>query len=154
MTDEHIIKALGLCSSEHLGCEDGCPCGCNGLSLSQCRMAILKKAFDLINRQKAEIEELYKSLDKYILEIHSQKAEIERLHKALDEAIAESDARDIENYEIAHRVRAEAINKFAERLKNSIKISCEEAWHGDGNGIYDAEYVLNDIDNLVKELTE
>ena len=58
MTDEQIIKALGLCSSENLGCEDGCPCGCNGLSLSQCRMAILKKAFALIKRQKAEIERL------------------------------------------------------------------------------------------------
>ena len=55
MTDAEIIKALGLCSSEHLGCEDGCP-----YTMQACRGgdAVMKDALALINRQKAEIERL------------------------------------------------------------------------------------------------
>ena len=50
MTDEDIIKALGLCTSKHLGCEDGCPRRNNGLTFSQCRSVLQKDALSLINR--------------------------------------------------------------------------------------------------------
>lgn len=44
-----------------------------------------------------------------------------------------------------------AVEEIVEMLKKSIKKSVDDAWHSDGNGIYDAENVLDDIDNLVKE---
>lgn len=65
-----------------------------------------------------EIDILIKKNETLKDENFELKAEFERLKKALDEAMAESDARDIENYEIAHRVRAEAINEFAAELYN------------------------------------
>ena len=60
MTDTEVIQALGICTSEHLGCEDGCPRRHNGLTFAKCRFGFLKDALDLINRQKAEIERLQK----------------------------------------------------------------------------------------------
>ena len=80
--------------------------------------------------------------------IKGQKAEIERLHKALDEAIAESDAKDIENYEIAHRVRAEAIQEFAEGLKATVDDSALQ------NGDVHFVALYKAIDEVAKELTE
>lgn len=49
-------------------------------------------------------------------------------------------------------IEAEAYKEFAESLKKSIRKNVDEAWHSDGNGIYDAECVLDDIDNLLKEM--
>lgn len=49
--------------------------------------------------------------------------------------------------------KSEAYKEFAEKIKKSIKENVDEAWHrDDGNGIYDAEYVLDDVDNLLKEM--
>ncbi len=67
MTDNEIIKALKLCTSEHMGCEDGCPYATKKLTYSQCKLELSKNIIDLINRQKAEISELT--------------AEVERLQK-------------------------------------------------------------------------
>lgn len=50
MSDADIIKALKLCTSEHLGCEDGCPYVEKG--------GLLKDALDLINRQKEKIDRM------------------------------------------------------------------------------------------------
>ena len=60
MTDNEIIKALVCCSNS---CDDGfakcdeCPRFEEG---SGCTLRTMKDAFDLINRQKAEIERLLK----------------------------------------------------------------------------------------------
>lgn len=52
MTDEQIIKALGCCiKDDYAKCHYNCP------YKSNCRR-LTKEAFDLINRQKAEIERL------------------------------------------------------------------------------------------------
>ena len=58
MTDNEIIKALKLCMSEHMGCEDGCPYDTKKLTYSQCKLELSKDSIDLINRQRAEIERL------------------------------------------------------------------------------------------------
>lgn len=62
MTDNEIIKALEHCS-DNGECKD-CPanphignCGC-------CMNGLMKRAHDLINRQKAEIAELEAEIDK------------------------------------------------------------------------------------------
>lgn len=88
----------------------------------------LINALDLINRQKSGIEEL----KNYVNRCKSGK---EYWVKCLLEK------------------PNEAIKEFAERIKMSIKENVDEAWHrDDGKGIYDAEYVLEDIDNLLKEM--
>lgn len=85
-----------------------------------------EEALDLINRQKTEIEKLKGST--IVSNI-------------------------MESQKIKREAKAEAYKEFAEKIKKSIKENVDEAWHrDDGNGIYDAEYVLDDVDNLLKEM--
>lgn len=59
MIDKQIIKAVGICSTQD-SCR-GCPY--HELYIAGCISALMKDVFNLINRQKAEIERL-KSLSK------------------------------------------------------------------------------------------
>ena len=57
MTDNELMKALGLCATlDEVKCKE-CPCRdiCN-----ECNGTLAKMVFDQINRQKAEIERLQK----------------------------------------------------------------------------------------------
>lgn len=91
-----------------------------------CSQITANAALDLINRQKTEIEKLKGST--IVSNI-------------------------MESQKIKREAKAEAYKEFAEKIKKSIKENVDEAWHrDDGNGIYDAEYVLDDIDNLLKEM--
>ncbi len=126
MTDKEIIKALECCSKNPLNCRE---CGYKGrCNRIDCYDYLKRDAFDLINRQKVEIERLQK-------EVNLVSALFQDLQERTDE------------------IKAEAYKEFAEKIKKSIKENVDEAWHrDDGNGIYDAEYVLDDIDNLLKEM--
>lgn len=73
--------------------------------------------------------------------INRQKTEIERLKERNDELNALNKIASIE-----------AIKEFWRRLKKSIEKSIEDAWHADGNGIYEADCVLNYGEELVKEM--
>lgn len=82
MTDNEIVKALGFCDS-YFDC-DGCPCEdvCGGLS------DLSANTLDLINRQKAEIEELKCRNQDLTSDLTSAKAENERLEEMLDSAVS------------------------------------------------------------------
>ena len=54
MTDEQIIKAVGICRTQDR-CND---CPYQKLDIEGCVFENMKDVFDLINRQKAEIERL------------------------------------------------------------------------------------------------
>lgn len=56
------------------------------------------------------------------------------------------------NFKTVEQVKAEAYKEFAERIKLSIKANVVETLCNDVRGVYKAEYVLDDIDNLLKEL--
>ncbi len=56
------------------------------------------------------------------------------------------------NFKSVEQVKAEAYKEFAERIKLSIKANVVETLCNDVRGVYKAEYVLDDIDNLLKEL--
>lgn len=58
MTDEQIIKAVDVCGEPDT-CR-GCPY--HELYISGCVCALMKDVFDLINRQRAEIERLLQKL--------------------------------------------------------------------------------------------
>ena len=102
MTDNEIIKALGLCTQDHCYARE-CPIF-EGTSSVDCRAELIKKCNDLINRQKAEIERLEK---------YSKKCFDAR------EKIVDDTKKHYEGlYQTAKEtVRNEAITEFAERLK-------------------------------------
>ena len=50
--------------------------------------------------------------------------------------------------------KSEAIKEFAERLKETITNAINTYYNSNGGGYYLAEDVIEDIDDLVKEMTE
>lgn len=56
------------------------------------------------------------------------------------------------NFKSVEQIKTEAYKEFAERIKLSIKANVVETLCNDVRGVYKAEYVLDDIDNLLKEL--
>ena len=148
MTDEQIIKALKLCTSEHMGCEDGCP-----YRLGEClddgyRSKPMKDALDLINRQKAEIEtkqsayELCKQeYDSMFNANRNLLAEVERLKAEADMADGYADA-------LEAKAKSEAYREFADKLAG--------AFNKDINlyGRCTLSDVALKINNTLKELTD
>lgn len=62
MTDNEIIKALAKCSNSSNGCS-GCPLFSSawddyGKSIAKCEGELICYAFEIINRQKAELDDL------------------------------------------------------------------------------------------------
>lgn len=126
MTDKDIIKALECC-----GIKTDCK-GCyfdTHESEDICAREIVKNAFDLINHQKEEIEFLRKTIG-------------ENTKKALDVTLEEIE-----------KSRVKAITEFAERLKQTITNEINTYYNSNGGGYYLAEDTIEDIDNLVKEMT-
>ena len=160
MTDNEIIKALECCSSSPAKCGD-CPC----LQLCDC-LAVEKDALDLINRQKAEIEQLRKTIldgdfssytalkakenwhmenseyiDRLKEEIENQSENFKRLvaeHRKLQTNYSSMQSTLAKMSMGVEQAIAEAIKKFAERLKGEM-----------GFGRY---IQADQIDNLVKEM--
>ena len=156
MTDEQIIKALECCAywESDKSCED-CPENTYGFG---CGNKLAKHSLDLINRQKAEIEELYS--DKIIAETHEKaakdlcvdcakqheeaKAEIKRLKERisyLEESIDCSRKEYNRLLQKLQQAKSEAIKEFAARLKCGVPQE---------TGVI----MCADVDNLVKEMTE
>lgn len=91
-------------------------------------------------------------------EITRQQTEIERL-KECPKCVYEYDGEVTEycvqgpcpNFKTVEQIKVEAYKEFAERIKLSIKANVVETLCNDVRGVYKAEYVLDDIDNLLKE---
>lgn len=89
MTDNEFIKAIKWCSENDHCNTSRCPVFHDGDADEACMQKIIKYILDLIKRKDAEIDGLYKTLDKQILENHSLKAEI--AHKnAIIEAVLDT----------------------------------------------------------------
>lgn len=136
MTDNEIIKALNYCcgnikNNDEECQEDMCYQVCLPESREEgirwCREWLIKDALDLINRQKAEIE---------------------RLREIANHKCQKCVSRTIEC------AKSEAIKEFAERLKENIRNAIDTYYNSYGGGYYHAEDTIDDIDNLVKEITE
>lgn len=80
--------------------------------------------------------------------INRQKEEIERLRKGFT-ADADYFASEYDN-----NIKSEAIKEFAERLKGTISNAINTYYNSNGGGYYLAEDVIEDIENLVTEMTE
>ena len=139
MTDNEIIKALECLEGEMILCKD---CSYVNYAHFDCKRQAAKDALDLINRQKAEIENCYEFIEQlkkarniWDDKCTHQNAEIERLQKLLDDKCDRCIAKD----------KVEAVKEFAERLKNEITIRTTHSKEQD-------KLVLFYIDNLVKEM--
>ena len=102
-----------------------CPCYENRFSVYACETEIPKQALDLIKRQQAEIERL-KDYNENLLSANTAMS-----CNLLDEVA---------------KARVEAIKEFAERLKEEALYPYPDS----ETKIVD----VDDIDNLVKEMTE
>ena len=122
MTDNEIIKALECCTTYEDGCSDACPL--RYTDDTSCFSALIKPVFDLINRQKAEIERL------------SAKSFEHNITKLFDKYKA--------------HIKVEAVKEFAERLKEN-KIDIDVSF-GYGREVYTEAVAVIEIDNLVKEM--
>ena len=127
-TDEQIIKALEYCSTDVR--ENTCP-KCAFYKKHRCSTLMLNAVSDLINRQKAEIENLKQIIDE-------EDKEILKLQKRI------IFWREDLNYQ-PEKIKSESIKEFAERLKEKLQWDVE----------FDNKLVFeSDIDNLIKERTE
>lgn len=126
MTDNEIIKALEHCTAGGKGC-NGCPL--NDMPMD-CIKSLVGCALGLIKRQQARIAELHE----------------------INEGLAMSLLCDVINKdpdlrkEIVAAAEYNAITEFAERLKDYLN----------SDRFYDRvlKCLFDDIDNLVKEMTE
>lgn len=170
LTDNEIVKALEYCSNPNNTCDkcilfnakdDSCQCA-NNLRL---------QAFDLINRQQAEILNLTSDLTSLQNDLTSAKAEIERLKKEvayweteMKEARADIDQAVTEAYKVfAEQVQGEiddaihsnynAKEERQEKCKRfGIPIAPEDSFlmYCDGK-IHALSGLQSFIDNLLKE---
>ena len=141
MTDNEIIKFMQCVVGNDANCSE---CEYQKvLPFPSCRMMCAKNALDLINRQKAEIERLEKEIkDKeraYNDEFCSRKEWQTKCRELLKEK---------------QIIKSEAIKDFAERLKRTITNAIDTYYNLNGGGYYLAEDTIDDIDILVKEMTE
>ena len=143
MTDNEIIKALECCIHDDYDYCEECPY----LKNKPCHEGLIQDAFDLINRQKAEIERLEEQdeiAEKIIREqadkIFSLQSENGRLTDRNSVLSEKADNSII----TCVSTRTEAIKEFAERLIDLI--NCIPQHH------FTLGQVEHDIDNLVKEM--
>ena len=146
MTDNDIIQALKCCTGQNG--EDACVV-CPFINTENC-MKIEKLALDLINRQRAEIEGLKIANEKMYVANKEQEAEIDKLCIEIDELIIAKDLLFDEAKALILKAKAEAIQGFADRLKeNTIEVDVS---FGYGKEHYTEAVTLIEIDNLVKEM--
>ena len=124
MTDNEVIKALECCNKP---IRENSYTECAFYHSGKCSSNMLNATLDLINRQKAEIEELKDILEK--VPTNAYDLQVEASEK------------------LENQIKSEAIKEFAERLKRKrIALTCEEP-------VYDL-FKVGAIDNLVKEMEE
>lgn len=160
--DEDVIKGLEVCSASDWTCSTGCP---YSALTHGCICKLTGDAYDLTNRQKAEIETLktqnnmldrtYQAAKRKILmlcgRIQNLKNEIEALKKKrwqseqdadILETILDDKNKDISD--LIFKERNNAILEFVEQLKNKAD-----------QDDYGEEFVLMyDIDQLVEEMED
>ena len=145
MTDKEIMKGLECCyrSVFYEYCDK---CAYFNSGTGSCKLKLLKDAFDLINRQQAEIDRL--------------KNENEILSKNADTAFQDglNEAQDLYAEQIKDEIKSEAIKKFAARLNDRIinfpsVYPVENATLAFLNGSSHRQLeILEIIDKLVKEI--
>ena len=154
--EEKVKKALRCCAQPDPICKE-CPYYDPYLKYP-CADQLKWAALNLIDRQKAEIERLQKlgaAATRRLVEVKAEaNKEIERMKEEANKypckvrmnenSIVRS--KSLEDYDrLIGDISAEAIKEFAERLKTKSKKRVSDS--------YGARIYVQDIDNLVKEMT-
>ena len=143
MTDDEIMKALERCGDEFNMCSD-CPYFLQDKDNDFCREDMCKDTVDLINRLQAENEKNENIIRLADKTIETANAEIDLLNKT----ITENAQRALEvTVEEIDKAKTEVIKEFAERLKT-------ETFLAKAKGSVEHILWMDEIDNLVKEMTE
>ena len=145
MTDEQIIKALEYCNTDVR--ENTCP-KCAFYKKHRCSILMLNAVSDLINHQKAEIEELKTEIERMEDENYTLKNKIEIRDNLIEQLGSDIDIKYNTIYTMREKLKnskSEAIKEFAERLKEKLQWDVE---------FYNKIVFEDDIDKLVKEMTE
>lgn len=153
MKDSEIRKGLECCQT-YPECSS-CPYNTGSADDDECKNECMTNALELIDRQREEIDMLRKErerLQHICISFMDEAETLERKYGADISNIPQIAVLGIERDNIVKRTRNEAIREFWDKLRKSISKSVDNAWHGDGNGIYDAENVLEVGDNLAKEM--
>ena len=177
MTDNEIVKALECCNiGENWEICEKCPCCIDGEKAVDCVQRLHQNTLDLINRQKAEIENLknlkyiYATVDycesdltEALEENKRLKAEIERLEKEntilsqnADTAFQDglNEAQELYAEQIKREIKSEAYKEFAEKLEERIAVHLLRNKSNEyAGGFADAlDGVNEEIDNTLNEL--
>ena len=179
LTDAEIKKALEICTSEHLGCEDGCP-----LDGMNCGDEIPKLALDLINRQEgvnekneniirvadktiatlnAEVERLQDSIDRYNIQVANQREQIDK-YEPIKETLSvfwetmlsigvekRKEKPTLEEFaEAIQEIKAEAYKECIEKIK--AKSKKEYLVYSGASLRTDYTITNKQLDNLLNEL--
>lgn len=143
MTDDEIITALECCNSGRLKY----PCEICPLRMDDCEYILPKRALDIINQQKAEIERLKQENKEYCednriiaYQRNQRDKEIRALHNQLNGL----------NF-MDKQIKSESVKKFAEKLKDIADKTRIKSMETEKVVFYMDEFKL---DSLVKEMTE
>ncbi len=79
MTDKETVKGLGLCSSDYLGCEDGCPYLSMDIGDNSCRNNLIRDALNLILSRNKELLQKDAEIDILICKNERLKDEVSEL---------------------------------------------------------------------------
>ena len=143
MTDDEIITALECCNIGRLKY----PCEICPLRMDDCEYILPKRALDIINQQKAEIERLKQENKEYCEDnriIAYQRNQRDKEIRALHNQINGLNFMD-------RQIKSEAVKDFADRLKDIADKTRIKIMETDKVVFYMDEFKL---DNLVKEMTE
>lgn len=127
MTDNEIMEALKACTTQDgsIPCYD-CPCWCD--DTQKCVGLNYTEVLGLINRQKAEIEELSREFEH----------DFEKMESEYDS-----------------NIKAEAYKEFAEKLKTACEEIIKQSWNQKAAPVswsHAYENFIDDIDNLLEEV--
>jgi hypothetical protein len=113
-TVDEIIKALECCAEAEYCATCHATDSCKGMD------SLMENALALINRQKAQIDELKVELDAMRGAANSYKMHYEETERKYKIAVAEREA-NVEGFiETLKTIKSEAIKEFAERLKSDF----------------------------------
>ena len=159
MTDEQIIKALECCFTNDFG-KTNCNKCVFYTATAKCMDDMQNAVIALFNRQKEKIKEFDGKIVIQQGMIDYQKAEIERMEKELTEYKLRLKMSEC----TVDEIKSEAIKDFAKRLKSKLndlefrtkthRKTVPTKFCDDNANWVMHECVPEEIDNLVKEMTE
>ncbi len=136
MTDNEIRRDLLRCANKEVSFCKECRHRNYG---DRCCIQLMQDSLTLINRQKADIEELKSD----IAILKDSNINLQELYYTEKEKVTQAKQKVTDACKMLKTTKSEAIKEFAERLKERLLWSCE----------CEGEFVLkSDIDNLVKEM--